>query len=69
MELIISIISCVAAIGSLIVAIISLVKERKNTKEINILKKTYCGNSFVQEIETNSGINVGINGGIINEKK
>ncbi len=66
MELALSIISCVAAVGSLIVAIISLFKTNANNKEINKLK----AKNVVLTTENNEGIIIGLNSGDIkNEKK
>ena len=68
METAISIVSCLTGVGSLIVAIIALIRENKTKKEVTFLKNIYEKNSIIQNINNNSGINVGINGGTINEK-
>lgn len=65
MELIISIISCIATVGSLIIAVISLIKSNKTQKELS----EYKHNKVTQQVKDNTGINVGFNGGVINEKK
>ena len=65
MELIISIISCIATVGSLIIAVVSLIKSNKTQKELS----EYKHNKVTQQVKDNTGINVGFNGGVINEKK
>ena len=69
MEIIINVVSCLTGVASLIVAIIALIKENKTKKEVSHLKNIYENSSLTQNINHNAGLNVGINGGMINEKQ
>ena len=62
---IISIISCIAAVGSLIVAIISLLKSNDARKEIRKLK----AKNIDIETKDNSGVIIGVNAGEVKNEK